>query len=374
MRISILTFDAFNDLDSLVAFGMLSRIALLGDTDWQVRIASPTPRVTSMNGLTIDAHEDLSQLAQADAVLVGSGMKTREVANTPALMEQLRALNPERQLLAAQCSGTFLLSRLGLLRGTPACTDLTSKPWVVESGVDVVPRAFTARGNVATAGGCLASQYLVAWLIARLKGLDAAREVLHYFAPVGEKQEYIDRALAHVLPVLEPQAVAGLELRQPGPALDMPAVAGALPGTAQATHFAAGPRLRFDAQVGFAQVIAQLLAQALRGNFLLHQKRRPLRLGGGQLMAPEVGKQGVEQLAVVMGQLVVKVATGLERGVLQGTLAEAVDGEDRRLVEAMHRQQQTPMAGGEHEAIGWHGDFGPQHAWGVDQYHVFAKQ
>ena len=58
-----------------------------------------------MNGLTIDAHEDLSQLAQADAVLVGSGMKTREVANTPALMEQLRALNPERQLLAAQCRG-----------------------------------------------------------------------------------------------------------------------------------------------------------------------------------------------------------------------------------------------------------------------------
>ena len=152
--------------------------------------------------MTIDAHEDLSQLADADAVLVGSGMKTREVANTPALMEPLRALNPERQLLAAQCSGTFLLS------GTPACTDLISKPWVVESGVDVVPRAFTAHGNVATAGGCLSSQYLVTWLLARLKGLDAAREVLHYFAPVGEKQEYIDRALAHVLPALEPQATA----------------------------------------------------------------------------------------------------------------------------------------------------------------------
>ena len=206
MRISILTFDAFNDLDSLVAFGMLNRIALLGDTDWQVHIASPTPRVTSMNGLTIDAHEDLSQLAKADAVLIGSGMKTREVANTPALMEQLRALNPERQLLAAQCSGTFLLSRLGLLGRAPACTDLTSKPWVVESGVDVVPRAFAAHGNVATAGGCLASQYLVAWLLARLKGLDAAREVLHYFAPVGEKQVFIDRALGHVVPTLEPQA------------------------------------------------------------------------------------------------------------------------------------------------------------------------
>ena len=207
MRISILTFDAFNDLDSLVAFGMLSRISLLGDKDWQVRIASPTPRVTSMNGLTIDAHEDLSQLAEADAVLVGSGMKTREVANTPVLMEQLSVLNPARQLLAAQCSGTFLLGRLGLLGGTPACTDLTSKPWVVESGVYVVPRAFAAHGNVATAGGCLSSQYLVTWLLARLKGLDAAREVLHYFAPVGEKQAFIDRALAHVLPTLQEQAV-----------------------------------------------------------------------------------------------------------------------------------------------------------------------
>ncbi|MBY0410704.1 MAG: DJ-1/PfpI family protein [Burkholderiaceae bacterium] len=206
MRIAILTFDGFNDLDSLVAFGMLNRIALRGDKDWTVHIASPTPQVTSMNGLTIQAHEDLSQLAQADAVLIGSGMKTRDVANTPAIMQALRVLNPARQLLAAQCSGTYLLGRLGLLHGVPACTDLTSTPWVVASGVDVVQQPFAARGNVATAGGCLASQYLVAWLIARFKGLEPAREVLHYFAPVGEKQEYVDRALRHVLPALQAHA------------------------------------------------------------------------------------------------------------------------------------------------------------------------
>ena len=119
MHIAILTFDAFNDLDSLVAYAMLKRIALLGDADWQVRIASPTPRVTSMNGLTIDAHEDLSRVGDADAVLIGSGMKTREVAANPAIMGQLR-LNPSRQLLAAQCSGTYLLGQLGVLQGVPA--------------------------------------------------------------------------------------------------------------------------------------------------------------------------------------------------------------------------------------------------------------
>ncbi|QTD45609.1 DJ-1/PfpI family protein [Ottowia testudinis] len=205
MHIAILTFDGFNELDSLIAYGMLSRLSLLGDADWRVSIASPTTRVTSMNGLTLDAHVGLPEACSADAVLVGSGMKTRDVAATPAIMDQLR-LNPDRQLVGAQCSGTFLLARLGLLGQFPASTDLTSRPWVEAAGVDVRNQAFVERGNLATAGGCLAAPYLAAWFILRLKGLEAAREVLHYFAPVGEKESYVERALATLVP--QPVAVA----------------------------------------------------------------------------------------------------------------------------------------------------------------------
>lgn len=197
MHVAILTFDGFNELDSLIAYGMLSRISLLGDQDWRVSIASPTPRVTSMNGLTIDAHIDLQQACAADAVLIGSGRKTREVADNPEIMAQLQ-FDPARQLLGAQCSGTFLLARLGLLGDAPACTDAISKPWVQAAGVNVVNQAFYANGNIATAGGCLASQYLSAWFLARLKGTKAAREVLHNFAPVGEKDDYVARAFAHI--------------------------------------------------------------------------------------------------------------------------------------------------------------------------------
>lgn len=197
MHVAILTFDGFNELDSLIAYGMLSRISLLGDQDWRVSIASPTPRVTSMNGLTIDAHINLQQACAADAVLIGSGRKTREVADNPEIMAQLQ-FDPARQLLGAQCSGTFLLARLGLLGDAPACTDAISKPWVQAAGVNVVNQAFYANGNIATAGGCLASQYLSAWFLARLKGTQAAREVLHNFAPVGEKDDYVARAFAHI--------------------------------------------------------------------------------------------------------------------------------------------------------------------------------
>lgn len=207
MHIAILTFDGFNELDSLIAYGMLSRISLLGNADWKVSISSPTARVTSMNGLTIDAHTGLQEANQADAVLIGSGMKTREIANNPSILGQLQ-LNPQRQLIAAQCSGTFLLAKLGLIGQTPACTDSSSKPWVQAAGVNILNQAFFADGNLATAGGCLSAQYISAWMIARLKGAAEAREVLHYFAPVGEKDEYVARALSHINANLPEQPVA----------------------------------------------------------------------------------------------------------------------------------------------------------------------
>jgi transcriptional regulator GlxA family with amidase domain len=204
MHIAILTFEGFNELDSLVALGILNRIKKPG---WRVSIASPSARVRSMNGVVLEAQATLREACAADAVIVGSGSQTREVVADADLMAQLR-LDPTRQLLGAQCSGTLVLAKLGLLDCLPACTDLTTKPWVQEAGIEVLNRPFVARGNVATAGGCLASQYLAAWLIARLDGVEAARSAMHYVAPVGEKDAYVDRALLNIAPFLEEDLAA----------------------------------------------------------------------------------------------------------------------------------------------------------------------
>lgn len=201
MHTAILTFDGYNELDSLIALGILNRVKEPG---WRVSIASPTPRVRSMNGVTIDATIDLDEACAADAVIVGSGAKTREVVEDPTIMNALRRLDPARHLLAAQCSGTLILAKLGLLTDVPACTDLVTKPWVIAAGVDVLNQPFFARGNLATAGGCLASTYLATWTIARLHSLDAAKNAMHYVAPVGEKDDYVARALRNVTPYLEP--------------------------------------------------------------------------------------------------------------------------------------------------------------------------
>ena len=199
MHIAILTFEGFNEIDSLVALNILNRVKKPG---WRVSIASPTAKVRSMNGLVVESHVSLKEACEADAVLVGSGRLTRDVVANAELMSQLK-LDPTRQLLGAQCSGTLILAKLGLLNGVPACTDVTTKPWVQEAGVPVLDQPFAANGNVATAGGCLASQYLAAWVIARLEGADAARSAIEYVAPVGEKEAYVSRAMSNISPFLE---------------------------------------------------------------------------------------------------------------------------------------------------------------------------
>ncbi len=200
MQIAVLTFDGFNELDSFIAFAILNRLKSKG---WKAHITSPTPDVTSMNGVTVQRQRPLEFASEADAVIIGSGINTRQIAADPKMLSRI-VLEPSRQLVGAQCSGTLLLAKLGLIGGLPACTDLTTKPWVVEAGVEVLDTPFVAHGNVATAGGCLASQYLATWMIARLATPRDAEDAMRYVAPVGEKDAYVERALATVTPFLPP--------------------------------------------------------------------------------------------------------------------------------------------------------------------------
>jgi transcriptional regulator GlxA family with amidase domain len=202
MRIAIITFDGFNEIDTFVPLGLLNRLSARG---WKAQITGPTSHMTSMNGVTVQAQQPLEFANEADAVIFGSGIYTRAIAEDigkrGALLDRLQ-LDPLRQLIGAQCSGTLLMARLGLLADMPACTDANTKPWVVEAGVRVADKPFHAQGPLATAGGCLASQYLAAWIMAKGAGFDAAAQALHHAAPVGEKDAYAERVLDVIRPFL----------------------------------------------------------------------------------------------------------------------------------------------------------------------------
>ncbi|WP_439677691.1 DJ-1/PfpI family protein [Embleya sp. MST-111070] len=193
-QVAVVTFDGFNELDSFVAAAIVNRCRHDGLTAY---ITTPTPTVTSMNGVEITGQRAFDFIPEADVVLIGSGIRTRDVVADDTLLASL-PLDPGRQLVGSQCSGALVLARLGLLTDLPACTDATSRPWVEAAGVEVLDAPFHASGPIATAGGCMASQYLAAWTISRTLGEAAARAAIDYVAPVGEKQSTVE----HVFRVL----------------------------------------------------------------------------------------------------------------------------------------------------------------------------
>ena len=115
MRIAVLTFEGFNELDSFVASAMLNRVKR---PELQALIVCPAQRVASMNGVVVQSQAPLSFAREADAVIVGSGRGTRDVVRDSGLMGEL-GLDPSRQIIGAQCSGALVLAKLGLLAECP---------------------------------------------------------------------------------------------------------------------------------------------------------------------------------------------------------------------------------------------------------------
>ena len=203
MRIAVITFDGFNEIDSFVSFHILNRVDAPG---WKAEITSPAEMVVSRNGVRIHAQQPLEFAREADVVLFGSGSRTLEMVNDPAIMSRLQ-LDPARQLIGSQCSGALALWKLGFLKTLPACTDVMTRPRLEAAGVTVLDQTFVAHGNIASAGGCLSSPCLATWVICSLLDEAAAEAALDYVAPVGERDAFIAAALAAVKPFVAPSLV-----------------------------------------------------------------------------------------------------------------------------------------------------------------------
>ncbi len=195
MRAAIVTFDGYDELDTFVTLGLLNGLAALG---WKAEITAPSARVTSINGVTVEAQQPLEWANEADIVVFASCLYARamveDTGRTGSLLDQLR-LDPVRQTVAAHGSGALLMARFGLLADMPACADAATAPWLTQSGIRVEEASFHAQGSIATAAGALASVYTAAWLAWRGAGETAARQALQRAAPVGEKVDFVERAL-----------------------------------------------------------------------------------------------------------------------------------------------------------------------------------
>ena len=181
-KIAIVIFDKFTDVDLWLMWDLLNRVRV---ADWSVKILGEKESHVSATGISIQTHGRVEEANDADAVLFVSGQGTRDRIADENWLAKFN-LNSEKQFVGSICSGSLILAALGLLEGVTATTYPTSKTALESFGVEIVEKPFVAHGNVATAGGCLAQQYLIGWVVENLADKDWRDLILKSIQPVGE--------------------------------------------------------------------------------------------------------------------------------------------------------------------------------------------
>lgn len=182
MKIAIIIFDKFTDLDLWLMWDLLNRVRI---ENWEVKILGEKDVHLSATNIEVKTLGRIEEANDADAVLFVSGQGTRDRIADENWLVKFK-LNSEKQLIGSICSGSLILAKLGLLEGKTATTYPTSKSVLESFGVEVIEKPFVAHGKVATAGGCLAQQYLINWVVENLVDKDWADLIVKAIQPVGE--------------------------------------------------------------------------------------------------------------------------------------------------------------------------------------------
>jgi putative intracellular protease/amidase len=181
-KVAIVIFDKFTDIDLWLMWDLLNRVRVAG---WQVKILGENEIHTSATGQPVQTHGRIEEANDAAAVLFVSGYGTRERIVDENWLAKFD-LDPAKQIIGSICSGSLILAKLGLLDGLTATTYPTIKTTLEGLGVEVVEKPFVAHGNIGTAGGCLAQQYLIRWVVENLAGDDWGDLIVRSIQPVGE--------------------------------------------------------------------------------------------------------------------------------------------------------------------------------------------
>ena len=187
MRIDILIYDGFDELDAMGPFEVLRtaglEVALVGARGGGTITADHGTRIIVDGGVSEDA----------DVILVpGGGWITRsdrgawgeaQRGDIPAL---LAAAHARGTVIASVCTGALLLAAAGITNGRPATTHHDAIEDFRATGAQIVDARVVDDGDVITAGGVTSGFDLALARVERAEGREVADSVardLEYFRP-----------------------------------------------------------------------------------------------------------------------------------------------------------------------------------------------
>ena len=176
-KIAALIFPQFEALDM---FGPVELFGLLPEA-FEIRmIAQDRTAVRCKQGPASLVDQTFEDPIDYDLVLIPGGAGTRVAVDNAALMDWMVRACARAEIVMSVCTGSALLARAGVLDGKRATTNKAAFGWVASQSAKVewVPQArWVEDGNVFTSAGVSAGMDMSLAVVARLCGLDSARQV-----------------------------------------------------------------------------------------------------------------------------------------------------------------------------------------------------
>jgi transcriptional regulator GlxA family with amidase domain len=177
VRVEIVVFDGFDELDAFGPFEVLSS----GGFDVELVVAGRPGPVRSMRGVQLSVSTVLGR--PDGVVVVGGGWLSRAEQGSWAeaqggpMLERLAEVAGSVQWMASVCTGGMLLAAAGLLTGRNATTNRNAYGELRAYGVNVVEERVVDDGDRVTAGALSAGLDLGLWLTEREFGPERAAAV-----------------------------------------------------------------------------------------------------------------------------------------------------------------------------------------------------
>jgi transcriptional regulator GlxA family with amidase domain len=181
-QIGIVLFDGLEELDAIGPWEVLSYWTHKHPEDgWSVFTMSPTDGVVQCaKGLRVLADHTIADAPAVEVLLHPGGRGTRPLTRDAAHLDWVRRQRATAPLLTSVCTGSLVYAAAGLLAGRPATTHWSDLDELAELDPTIKLRPddrFVDDGDVITSSGVSAGIDMALHLVARLAGVDRAKQI-----------------------------------------------------------------------------------------------------------------------------------------------------------------------------------------------------
>lgn len=179
--LAIVLFDEVEVLDFCGPFEVFSVASQFTDPHaFNVRTVAETGRpILTRGGMSVNPHHAFADCPRPDMVLVPGGQGTRKEMHNPVLIDWVRSVSANAELILSVCTGALILAKAGLLDGLETTTHHGAIDLLRQTAVNATVHAgrrFVDNGRVICSAGIAAGIDMSLHVVGRLLGREVAEK------------------------------------------------------------------------------------------------------------------------------------------------------------------------------------------------------